>query len=127
MKYLKDEMLMKLTQELSDVVCGTRVINGRIEAFSFKWAGTDKKLAHALAENFNNEFETSSSELWKQKNDSSSPKEGAKLKVSKPESKNRAHLYTRSPLGDFHEMGTRRLLTDLILTLNASFPDYEFC
>lgn len=31
-----------------------------------------------------------------------------------------------SPLGDFGEMGTRRLMTDLILTLNASFPDYDF-
>ena len=32
----------------------------------------------------------------------------------------------KSPLGDFGEMGTRRLMTDLILTLNASFPDYDF-
>ncbi|CAB9514634.1 Repressor of RNA polymerase III transcription MAF1 [Seminavis robusta] len=30
------------------------------------------------------------------------------------------------PLGDFGEIGTRRLMTDLILTLNASFPDYDF-
>jgi hypothetical protein len=26
----------------------------------------------------------------------------------------------------FQEIGTRRLMTDLILTLNASFPDYDF-
>mmetsp|Transcript_25795 Transcript_25795/g.53771 ORF Transcript_25795/g.53771 Transcript_25795/m.53771 type:complete len:350 (+) Transcript_25795:280-1329(+) len=29
-------------------------------------------------------------------------------------------------LGDFNEQGTRRLMTDLVLTLNASFPDYDF-
>mmetsp|Transcript_14308 Transcript_14308/g.18695 ORF Transcript_14308/g.18695 Transcript_14308/m.18695 type:complete len:357 (+) Transcript_14308:388-1458(+) len=29
-------------------------------------------------------------------------------------------------LGDFNETGTRRLMTDLVLTLNASFPDYDF-
>jgi hypothetical protein len=31
-----------------------------------------------------------------------------------------------SPLGDFHDSSTQRLMTDLILTLNASFPDYDF-
>lgn len=34
--------------------------------------------------------------------------------------------FAKSSLGDFHEMGTRRLMTDLILTLNASYPDYDF-
>jgi hypothetical protein len=29
-------------------------------------------------------------------------------------------------LGDFFELSTRRLMTNLILTLNASFPDYDF-
>ena len=29
-------------------------------------------------------------------------------------------------IGDFGEIGTRRLMTDLILTLNSSFPDYDF-
>lgn len=32
----------------------------------------------------------------------------------------------KSALGDFFELGTRRLMTDLILTLNACFPDYDF-
>eukprot|EP00557_Chaetoceros_sp_GSL56_P004821 CAMPEP_0176490386 /NCGR_PEP_ID=MMETSP0200_2-20121128/7839_1 /TAXON_ID=947934 /ORGANISM="Chaetoceros sp., Strain GSL56" /LENGTH=349 /DNA_ID=CAMNT_0017887681 /DNA_START=704 /DNA_END=1753 /DNA_ORIENTATION=+ len=34
--------------------------------------------------------------------------------------------YSNSPLGDFHDSSTQRLMTDLILTLNASFPDYDF-
>lgn len=38
-------------------------------------------------------------------------------------------LDLRSPkttLGDFSELSTRKLMTDLILTLNESFPDYDF-
>lgn len=34
--------------------------------------------------------------------------------------------YSNSPLGDFHDTSTQRLMTNLILTLNASFPDYDF-
>jgi len=30
------------------------------------------------------------------------------------------------PLGDLHQSCNRKLMTDLILTLNASFPDYDF-
>jgi hypothetical protein len=37
-----------------------------------------------------------------------------------------AAVMPQSDLGDFQETGTRRLMTDLILTLNASFPDYDF-
>jgi len=33
---------------------------------------------------------------------------------------------TRTTLGNLSELATRRLMTDLILTLNASFPDYDF-
>jgi len=32
----------------------------------------------------------------------------------------------KTTLGDFSELSTRKLMTDLILTLNASFPDYDF-
>lgn len=32
----------------------------------------------------------------------------------------------KTTLGDFSEISTRKLMTDLILTLNASFPDYDF-
>lgn len=33
---------------------------------------------------------------------------------------------TATALGDFSEQSTRRLMTDLVLTLNAAFPDYDF-
>jgi hypothetical protein len=105
MKYLENEKLTKLTQELTDVVCGTRVINGRIEAYTCKRAGSDKKYAHNLAERY--ESEVVSSSAYQLPFESSSP-------------------YANGSLGNFHESSTRRLLTDLILTLNASFPDYDF-
>ena len=31
-----------------------------------------------------------------------------------------------SPLGDFSDSSTRKLLINLIATMNASFPDYDF-
>jgi len=41
-------------------------------------------------------------------------------------SKSPNFAYSNSPLGDFQNSCTRRLMTDLILTLNTSFPDYDF-
>jgi hypothetical protein len=105
MKYLENEKLTKLTQELTDVVCGTRVINGRIEAYTCKRAGSDKKYAHSLAERY--ESEVVSSSAHQVSFESCSP-------------------YANGSLGNFQESSTRKLLTDLILTLNASFPDYDF-
>lgn len=32
----------------------------------------------------------------------------------------------KTTVGDFMKLSTRKLMTDLILTLNASFPDYDF-
>uniref|UniRef100_A0A7S2MD34 Repressor of RNA polymerase III transcription n=2 Tax=Helicotheca tamesis TaxID=374047 RepID=A0A7S2MD34_9STRA len=216
MKFLDDGKLGDLTSELSDAnLCGTnhRVINGRIEAYTMKRAGTDKKIAHALGERYLHEIEEVESEMAKfkkalgkdggshnieenedEKNEasrssgggtsstsrrrrsqsvdiwttSSTPNKGATSNgnngVLKPSRRKRAssfditntrrqrlglgindkndlrsssspsalgssppqNYFSNSPLGDFHEMGTRRLMTDLILTLNASFPDYDF-
>jgi len=194
MKFLDVEKLSQLTSELTDAdLFGTnnRVINGRIEAYTMKRAGTDKKVAHALGERYLHEIEEVESEMakfnqalgkegddnngssssrrrrrsqsvdgWtttsvlskrggkgngsnsiiksrKRSNSfdiSTSRKQGLRLgtnnlrSISCPEgaSSDGNHYFSNSPLGNFHEMGTRRLMTDLILTLNASFPDYDF-
>jgi hypothetical protein len=176
MKYLEDEKLTQWTGELTDAVLAGRVINGRIEAFTMKRAGTDKKYAHALGERYVAEMELAENQLadyqqFLQKRGtvdtttrgSSSPKRkrsvsagnegeatvfksnlralsvdtGIMQSISeKPTKIQRAratsfdstapHQNTPSPFGDFQEIGTRRLMTDLILTLNASFPDYDF-
>ncbi len=225
MKFLENEKLAQLTSLMTDAIVGTgeRIINGRIEAFTMKRAGNDKKLAHELGEKYQAEIQvvetefkqyqksigidvgendnvvsgygnggsSSSSNCGKKRSESI---EEDKLKLrknasfhkrvriealekdskgrrrsnsiaipvvpnpkSKPKSRSRSGSYDlksilkppqqdirasrsmsepsvsnptadfiNSPLGDFHDSSTQRLMTDLILTLNSSFPDYEF-
>lgn len=150
MKYLEDENLTALTSELTDAALGdSRVINGRIEAYTMKRAGTDKKYAHALGERYVAEMELAESQLAallpaRKRSQSAGGKLEAyyppfkQQKIAQGQQRPRACSFdsTKSAdstsatkntsLGDFQEMGTRRLMTDLILTLNASFPDYDF-
>lgn len=165
MKYLEDEKLNKLTSELTDAPLGdSRVINGRIEAFITKRAGTDKKYAHALGERYVAEMELAENQLatfqqfqehlrplsrkrsqsaggllesilpLKHQRVDGSQEETKQHQAKRPracsfdstKSADSAKLLSSSALGDFQEMSTRRLMTDLILTLNASFPDYDF-
>jgi hypothetical protein len=163
MKYLEDEKLNKLTSELTDASLDSRVINGRIEAFIMKRAGTDKKYAHALGERYVAEMELAENQLAtfqqlqehlaRPQSRKRSQSAGGILESFRPmklqrvgdnestkapsrrpraasfdsaKSADSAKLLSLSALGDFQEMKTRRLMTDLILTLNASFPDYDF-
>ncbi len=233
MKFLENEKLAQLTAQMTDAVVGTGecVINGRIEAFTMKRAGTDKKLAHELGEKYQAEIQVVESEMaeyertfvgrmrsnslgsWvpsgiaaagadaakKEMKETSSSKrknlvpfqkkvridtslerggksngrrrsnsvgipvtqtqtktkrKGSARSCSQPFDQKKGNgtksiLKTRSnsndstarrsrsdsflssdllysSLGDFHDSCTQRLMTDLILTLNASFPDYDF-
>ena len=191
MKYLEDEKLTELTSELTDAVVEGRVINGRIEVFTMKRAGTDKKYAQALGEKYVADLEMHENSLAEYQNflhkngklhklleerntgeqKGSAPKpprttvksnsrkrsqsvgSDASDLLSTTKSKSQrttrarsvsfdrhngtslsSHfdsaptdaVFPRSALGDFQEISTRRLMTDLILTLNASFPDYDF-
>lgn len=141
MKYLENEKLTELTVELSEVPLGdsSRVINGRIEAYTMKRAGNDKKFAFALGQKYVAEIEELQQELAetverRKRSASTSSIAEASAKRPKPsrvrsQSFDYFALDTANPkttLGDFSELATRRLMTDLILTLNASFPDYDF-
>lgn len=236
MKFLEINKLAQLTAQLTEANICERVINGRIEAFTMKRAGTDKKYAHALGEKYQHEIQVEETEMNNLKKnisiqrnrsgsiagtsidssescntsvsgkkrsnsisslgmDGSSRKQNGKSSISRkkkcppsPKSKrvriitdptnsgrrrssslssvpasspslglglpmasamrsrsdsfnvshskvhSNMHMttpnlnfpYSNSPLGDFHETCTQRLMTDLILTLNASFPDYDF-
>ncbi|GFH56015.1 hypothetical protein CTEN210_12491 [Chaetoceros tenuissimus] len=194
MKFLEDDRLAQLTAQLTEATICERVINGRIEAFTMKRAGTDKKYAHALGEKYQNEImaeETDFKRMQRTRSTSigsdteismqhlrkiSSPPSPKAKKVRiqskfqppKPQGRQRSNSaslsdgsspklpsamrsmsdsfrarsgslsetmdanivtnfpYSNSPLGDFHDSSTQRLMTDLILTLNASFPDYDF-
>ena len=97
MKLLENPRLSALTAFLSQRRLGERVLDGRVEAFSCKRAGEDKKLAKELEAQFAAESRNSPSSME-----------------------------ASSPLGALAQPATRRLLVDLIATLNASFPDHDF-
>lgn len=97
MKLLENNRLSALTAFLTDRELGDRVLNGRVEAFSCKRAGEDKKLSKKLEQQYAEEM-------------TSSP----------------GSIDTTSPLGLLSSSSTRRLLIDLISTMNASFPDHDF-
>ena len=65
MKYMENEKLNEISSELSEAVLkdSHRVIHGRIEAYTMKRAGTDKKYAHALGQKFVAEIEDMQEEL----------------------------------------------------------------
>jgi len=165
MKYMENEKLNEFSSELSEAVLkdSHRVIHGRIEAYTMKRAGTDKKYAHALGQKYIAEIEDMQEELaatverkrrrrsnsesmmtTKKKrsmsNDSNKKSKPSFFKESSASTSNKETTRARSrsfdctldsnssktTLGDFSEISTRKLMTDLILTLNASFPDYDF-
>jgi len=165
MKYMENEKLNEFSSELSEAVLkdSHRVIHGRIEAYTMKRAGTDKKYAHALGQKYIAEIEDMQEELaatverkrrrrsnsesmmtTKKKrsmsNDSNKKSKPSFFKESSASTSNKETTRSRSrsfdctldsnssktTLGDFSEISTRKLMTDLILTLNASFPDYDF-
>jgi len=101
MKYLENIALEKLSSFVGDRIIGDRIINGRIESFSCKRAGEDKKLSKVIDAKIVEGLSNSSNARSR----------------SRPRS---------SSLGDLNSASTRRLLIDLIETLNASFPDYDF-
>ena len=143
MKYLENEKLTELTAELSDAALGQShcVINGRIEVYTMKRAGTDKKFAHALGQRYVAEMEemeqerAATVERGRKRSCSAASASEALSKKQRPARNQRSRSFdftldsmvsSKTTLGDFSELATRRLMTDLILTLNSSFPDYDF-
>lgn len=163
MKFLENEKLIELTGQLAEAALGQshRIINGRIEAYTMKRAGNDKKFAHILGQKFIADLEEQQQLLHDltqvaanqraaadpsvvSEESSQEPKQGRKRsnsatsfleaiskkkpKTGRPRSQSAdITMHTnKNTLGDISELATRRLMTDLILTLNASFPDYDF-
>jgi len=98
MKYLDEPRLTWVNSVLDSYQIGDRVVNGRIESFSIKKAGDDKKLAKTLEKQYQNEVSTSPIPA----------------------------LMATSPLGSLADASTRKLMINLISTMNATFPDYDF-
>lgn len=96
MKYLENTGLEAMSNFLTGREMGGCVLDGRIEAFSCKRAGDDKKLSKLLEAKLVED-----------------------LTIQTPQRKR------STSLGDLSEVSTRRLLIDLISTLNASFPGMQ--
>ncbi|KAI9906431.1 hypothetical protein PsorP6_003143 [Peronosclerospora sorghi] len=98
MKYLEEPHLSWVNSILGNYEMGDRVLNGKVEVYSCKKAGSDKRLAKSLELYYQQEIEASSPDA----------------------------LGASSPLGPLAAPATRKLLINLISTMNASFPDYDF-
>jgi hypothetical protein len=98
MKYLEVPSLSHLSACLTGCDAGDSIIYGRLEAYTCKRAGSDKKLYKEL----NQQYE----ELSKS-----------------PDSQ---EALSTSPFGPLSLSTSRRTFISLISTLNASFPDYDF-
>eukprot|EP01114_Cavostelium_apophysatum_P020732 TRINITY_DN7030_c0_g1_i1.p1 TRINITY_DN7030_c0_g1~~TRINITY_DN7030_c0_g1_i1.p1 ORF type:complete len:222 (+),score=38.74 TRINITY_DN7030_c0_g1_i1:214-879(+) len=101
MKFLEIQTIEQFNSFFSGLpsTTGESTIIGKIEAYSCKKAGSDKKLYRSL-------------ELQYQVELSKSPD---------------ARDLGTSPFGPLTDASSRKTLMHLISTLNASFPDYDFC
>jgi hypothetical protein len=103
MKFLDNNDLSAFTAHLDGLIVpqsNTR-LSARIELYSCKAAGVDKKLEKVLAEKLLHETATGSL-------------------VASPQD------YSTSPFGPLTTSSSRKTLIHLIATLNASYPDYDF-
>mmetsp|Transcript_16958 Transcript_16958/g.37028 ORF Transcript_16958/g.37028 Transcript_16958/m.37028 type:complete len:358 (+) Transcript_16958:1113-2186(+) len=171
MKYLQDDQLVHWTTAMTDMPIGnSRILNGRLEAYSMKRATSDKKYAAVLGEKYVEQIQQDQDSMVESSSNNNNnnilvvPSRGRKRSQSvgvivdhntkektvefslgsgdaqpsnnttlPPKKRSRSCSLDEglpkpslTALGDFNEQGTRRLMTDLVLTLNASFPDYDF-
>jgi Maf1 regulator len=181
MKYIHDIALAELTALLSDCpvwssatgtdgtnAANSRTLHGRLEAYTTKRAGMDKKYAVNVSGRYTAEQEAeeqlSSLLLLQQRPEDTYVGRGRKRRSAStgeaPSEIQKARTTSMMPAGrcransldiprwnppvvteetvrtsptkpNFRALSlasvNRRLLTDLILTLNHSFPDYDFC
>jgi len=98
MKFLTLNALASASSYINDIDTGDTLINSRIEAYTCKRAGVDKKLYKELESQYKAELERSPNDL----------------------------LLSVSPFGPMIQKRCRETLIELISTLNAAFPDYDF-
>ena len=98
MKYLDVIGLQKLQAFVRSVDVGDYCVEGILEAYSCKLAGSDKKLSRSLDQEVAQDLSVSP--------------EGVVLSAS--------------PVGPLTEAGSRRTLIYLLLTMQHIYPDYDF-
>eukprot|EP01117_Protostelium_nocturnum_P014886 TRINITY_DN5714_c0_g1_i1.p1 TRINITY_DN5714_c0_g1~~TRINITY_DN5714_c0_g1_i1.p1 ORF type:complete len:229 (-),score=47.28 TRINITY_DN5714_c0_g1_i1:113-799(-) len=101
MKFLEIPSFQQLSEQIDGIttVDGQCVLDGRVEPWSCKSAGADKKLYKTLESQYQVEL-SKSPDLFE--------------------------LSATSPFGPLQDSSSRRTLIYLISLLNASFPDYDF-
>ncbi|KAJ2472985.1 RNA polymerase III-inhibiting protein maf1 [Coemansia sp. RSA 2322] len=105
MKYLDVESFRAINSRLSfPTTSGDRHVVGRVEGYSCKVAGADKKLYRYLENKYQEDLE--------------------EAKNLSPEQSSLTNIV--SPFGPLTQSASRKTLFYLIATLNASFPDYDF-
>mmetsp|Transcript_46620 Transcript_46620/g.146161 ORF Transcript_46620/g.146161 Transcript_46620/m.146161 type:complete len:232 (-) Transcript_46620:106-801(-) len=103
MKYLECAPITELDVALqSGIDIGDSCVQGKLEIYSCKLASSERKLASSL------------DSVWKD-----TPAENEHVHHSLSPT-------SASPLGSVNEFATRKLLINLILTLNNTFADYDF-
>ncbi|KAF0688380.1 Aste57867_20000 [Aphanomyces stellatus] len=127
MKYLEEKTLSWANAALSEFSVGDRVINGRLECFSCKKAGQDKKLAKSLELQYqqsnNHNAGDHSPTTTVSTPTTSSFQVGTPTSTSTSTINNTNNMLS---IGNLADSNTRKLLINLISTMNASFPDYDF-
>ncbi|CAM9984731.1 unnamed protein product [Ectocarpus sp. 13 AM-2016] len=136
MKYLDEPRLAYWSNFLRSVELGDRLLSVRTDAFSCKKAGDDKRLSKELERQLSASLPTPSR--------SSSASSAASTAAVTPTTTTpaaggftaggsgggaaaAAAAFGTSPsFGVLTDVGVRRTLVDLICTMNASFPDYDF-
>mmetsp|Transcript_51669 Transcript_51669/g.126815 ORF Transcript_51669/g.126815 Transcript_51669/m.126815 type:complete len:237 (+) Transcript_51669:110-820(+) len=108
MKYLNVPELSELGFEIAELELGEVAFEAKLEVYSCKMAGGDKKLCRSLDTKFSEEFGSTSP---------ASPMVATGVA---------GHSVGVTPFGPLSEPSTRRVLINLICTLNASYPDYDF-
>eukprot|EP01047_Picozoa_sp_COSAG01_P056053 COSAG01_NODE_6311_length_3743_cov_23.699232_2_plen_134_part_00 len=103
-KLLEDPKLLEVNMLLAGLSTGKSVIEGRVDLYSCKLAGEDKQVSKSLEQHYIEELQALDAA-------GTSP---ASVSAG------------TSPVGPLSDSSSRRTLITLILTLNASFPDYEF-
>ena len=96
MKFLTFRSSWSLTAYLDGQEVGNIVVEGNVEVYSCKETSSDKKLRKKLEKMY------------------------AEAIRESPD------LYSTSPLGSMHQPKVRRNLINMIITMNAAFPDYDF-
>jgi len=125
MKFLVIPSFVALNSLIANYDNGQTIIQGRLEAYSCKAAGTDKKLYKHLNTSLEHQLGSSdptvalSSSLGSSFDDSAAALE----KLISPRF---LSPLSTSPFGALGDAQSRRTFISLIQVLNASFPDYDF-